>query len=209
VRRDLCAEAIRLARLLVALLPSEPEAAGLLALMLLHDARRVARTTEGGELILLEDQDRSRWETAEIAEGLSLLRGLDGAGPPGPYRLQAAIAAEHGRAARPQDTNWRRVAALYGELARRLPSPVVELNRAVAVAMAEGPAPGLALMAPLAGDLDHYYLFHAARADLLRRLGRTAEAAAAYERALGLTANAVERRFLRRRLAEVASQGDY
>jgi len=204
VRRDLCAEAIRLARLVVALLPSEPEAAGLLALMLLHDARRLARTTEGGEMILLEDQDRSRWDTDEIAEGLLLLRGLEGAGQPGPYRLQAAIAAEHGRSVRPQDTDWRRVAALYGELARRAPSPVVELNRAVAVAMAEGPAAGLALMAPLAEELDGYYLLHSAQADLLRRLGRTSEAAAAYERALGLTANAVERRFLRRRLAEVA-----
>jgi RNA polymerase sigma-70 factor (ECF subfamily) len=174
----------------------------LLALMLLHDARRGTRTSDAGELVLLEDQDRSLWDRAEIEEGIALI-GRTGTGHDGIYYLQAAIAAEHGGAPRAEDTDWPRIANLYQDLARSVPSLVVELNRAVAVAMAEGPAAGMAIIAPLEEGLDHYHLLHAARADLLRRLGRLDEAAAAYERALGLTANAVERRFLRRRLAEV------
>jgi RNA polymerase sigma-70 factor (ECF subfamily) len=203
VRRDLCAEAIRLTRVLAGLMPAEPEVMSLLALMLLHDARRATRVSEAGELVLLEDQDRGRWDQAEIEEGVALIGQSARTGHRGIYHLQAAIAAEHGRAPRAEDTDWRRIAVLYQELARRIPSPVVELNRAVAVAMAEGPAAGLGLIAPLEADLARYHHLHAARADLLRRLGRLDEAAAAYERALGLTANAVERRFLRRRLAEV------
>jgi RNA polymerase sigma-70 factor (ECF subfamily) len=203
VRRDLCAEAIRLTRVLAGLMPGEPEVPSLLALMLLHDARRATRISEAGELMLLEDQDRGRWDHAEIEEGLALIGQAARTGHRGVYHLQAAIAAEHCRARRAEDTDWRRIAALYRELARSVPSPVVELNRAVAVAMAEGPAAGLELIAPLEADLDRYHHLHAARADLLRRLGRFDEAAAAYERALGLTANAVERRFLRRRLGEV------
>jgi RNA polymerase sigma-70 factor (ECF subfamily) len=203
VRRDLCAEAIRLTRVLAGLMPAEPEVMSLLALMLLHDARRATRVSEAGELVLLEDQDRGRWDQPEIEEGVALIGQSARTGHRGIYHLQAAIAAEHGRAPRAEDTDWRRIAVLYQELARRIPSPVVELNRAVAVAMAEGPAAGLGLIAPLEAELARYHHLHAARADLLRRLGRLDEAAAAYERALGLTANAVERRFLRRRLAEV------
>ncbi|TMK53401.1 MAG: RNA polymerase sigma factor [Actinobacteria bacterium] len=203
VRRDLCAEAIRLTRVLAALMPGEPEIPSLLALMLLHDARRATRISEAGELMLLEDQDRGRWDQAEIEEGVALIGQATRTGHRGVYHLQAAIAAEHGRARRAEDTDWRRIAALYRELALSVPSLVVELNRAVAVAMADGPAAGLELIAPLEADLDRYQHLHAARADLLRRLGRFDEAAPAYERALGLTANAVERRFLRRRLGEV------
>jgi RNA polymerase sigma-70 factor, ECF subfamily len=205
VRTDLCAEAIRLGRLLTELLPGEPEVAGLLALMLLHDARRATRTTEDGELVLLEDQDRTRWQRAQIEEGLRFAAaGL--AGPvPGPYALQAAIAGEHARAARASDTDWRAIARHYGALAGLRPSPVVELNRAVAVAMAEGPTAGLALLDPLErrGELDGYHLFWAAKADLLRRLGRAADAADNYRRALELVASEPERRYLARRLAEV------
>ena len=190
VRRDLCAEAIRLTRVLA-------------ALMLLHDARRATRISESGELVLLEDQGRGRWDRAEIEEGVALIGQTARTGHRGVYHLQAAIAAEHCRARRAEDTDWRRIAALYRELALSVPSLVVELNRAVAVAMADGPAAGLELIAPLEAGLDRYQHLHAARADLLRRLGRFDEAAAAYERALGLTANAVERRFLRRRLGEV------
>ena len=207
LRRDLCGEAIRLTRLLLGLLPAEAEVAGLLALMLLHDARRATRVSASGELVLLEDQDRTRWVASEIAEGLALLERSARAGPPGPYQLQAGIAAVHARAVRPQDTDWRHIAALYQQLEALMPSPVVALNRCVAVAMADGPEAGLALMEDLAGDLDRYHLFHAARADLLRRLGRRQEAGAAYQRALGLTANAVERRFLRSRLAETQAPG--
>ena len=202
VRRELAAEAIRLARVLVAGMPGEAEASGLLALMVLHDSRRATRESADGELVLLEDQDRTRWDRQEIEEGLALVARF-AARPTGPYQVQAAIAAVHAAARRPGDTDWRRIANLYRMLGDLAPSPVVELNRAVAVAMAEGPQAGLEAMAGLAGDLDQYYLYHSARADLLRRLGRSAEAAAAYERALNLTANAVERRFLRSRLAEV------
>jgi RNA polymerase sigma-70 factor, ECF subfamily len=195
IRRELCAEAIRLARVLHGLMPDEPEARGLLALMLLQDSRRAARTGPGGELVLLEDQDRALWDRDEIEEGIRLVAGL----PPATYALQAAIAAEHARAARAADTDWDRIAGLYGLLARAAPGPVVELNRAVAVAMAEGPERGLELMDRIEG-LERYHLLHAARADLLRRAGRREEAAGAYRRALALTANPVERDFLERRL---------
>jgi RNA polymerase sigma-70 factor (ECF subfamily) len=201
VRRELCAEAIRLARVLRGLMPDEPEVAGLLALMLLQNSRRDARTGPGGELVLLGEQDRSLWRWDEIAEGLELVAHL----PPGIYALQAAIAAEHARAAVPESTDWARIAALYGPLAELTRSPVVELNRAVAVAEAEGEEHGLELMAPLAGDLAGYHLFHSARADLLRRLGRDHEAAEAYGRALELARQPAERAFLERRLAEVTA----
>jgi RNA polymerase sigma-70 factor, ECF subfamily len=201
VRRELCAEAIRLTRVLCALMPDEPEALALLALMRLHDSRRDARVGPDGELVLLADQDRSRWDGAAIAEGTALVeRALALGGGDGPYTLQAFIAAEHSRPAGP---NWTHVAAAYGRLIRVLGGPVVALNRAVAVAMASGPEAGLALMDDLAGELDGYHLFHSARADMLRRLGRRDEASAAYERALALAANPVERAFLQRRLDEV------
>jgi RNA polymerase sigma-70 factor (ECF subfamily) len=202
LRADLCDEAMRLGKLLAILMPDEPEALGLLALMLLHDARRDARTGPGGELVLLEEQDRSLWNRARIDEGRRVLERALSLRRPGPYQLQAAIAALHAEAARPEDTDWRQIAALYRELARLTASPVIELNRAVAVAMADGPVAGLAVMEPIEG-LDSYHLLHAARADLLRRLGRNEEAAAAYEHALALTTNATERRFLERRLEEV------
>jgi RNA polymerase sigma-70 factor (ECF subfamily) len=200
VRRELCDEAIRLARVLGGLMPDEPEALGLLALMLLHHSRRDARLDERGELVLLAEQDRSRWHRDEIREGVALAAR---AGAAGPYSLQALIAAEHCAA----QTDWRRVAALYGLLAAARPGPVVELNRAVALAMAEGPERGLELLDELAarGELDAYHLLHSARADLLRRLGRGEEAAAAYRRALELAENPVERRFLERRLRELVS----
>ncbi len=209
VRRDLCAEAIRLARLLVALMPDALEASGLLALLLLQDSRRDARTEPDGRLVLLEDQDRSRWDRAQVDEGLALVeagfRALPDGAAPGPYLLQAAIAACHGRSGTAAGTPWAEIAALYGELARVAPGPVVELNRAVAVAMADGPAAGLLLVEGLGADgaLDDYHLYHAARADLLRRLGRRPEAAAAYEHALALVTNDAERAFLVRRLIEV------
>jgi RNA polymerase sigma-70 factor (ECF subfamily) len=203
IRRDLCGEAIRLARLLVELLPSEREPKGLLALMLLHDARRDARTDAHGDMVLLEDQDRSKWQRAQIAEALALvpdsLRG--GAGP---YALQAAIAALHAEAATPAATDWPQIAALYAELHRRQPTPIIALNHAVAIAFAEGTAAGLARIDALATDLADYHLWHAARADLLRRLGRAADAAAAYRKALALVGSDPERRFLERRLAEVS-----
>jgi RNA polymerase sigma-70 factor, ECF subfamily len=202
VRRDLCDEAIRLARILAVLMPDEAEVLGVLALMLFHDSRRKARTSPTGELVLLEDQDRSRWDRPKINEGHRVLERALLLRRPGPYQLQAAIAALHAEADTPEETDWAQIAALYGELARDDPSPIVELNRAVAVAMAEGPAHGLDLVDRIAG-LERYHLLHAARADLLRRLGRTDEAAAAYERALKLTTNASERSFLERRLAEV------
>ena len=207
VRRELSSEAIRLAHVLAALMPDEPEALGLLALMLLHDARREARVGAEGELVLLDDQDRSRWDRARIREGAALVERALRMRAPGPYQLQAAIAALHDQAETPADTDWRQIAALYGELERRSPSPVVALNHAVAVAMAEGLETGLARIDRIAarGVLDDYPYLHAARADLLRRLGRLEDARAAYERALGLTANAAERRFLRRRLAEVGA----
>ena len=210
VRRELTTEAIRLARVLATLMPDEPEARGLLALLLLQDARREARTSPSGELVLLEDQDRSRWDGAEIDEGRTLLDAALRIGRAGPYQLQAAIAALHDGAPRAADTDWRQIAALYGRLVELDPSPVVELNRAVAVAMADGAAAGLALLEPLSADdrLAEYPYLHAARADLLRRLGRAAEAASAYTRALELTSNEVERSFLGRRLAEVQRARD-
>ncbi|MEU8055502.1 RNA polymerase sigma factor [Microbispora bryophytorum] len=203
VRHDLAAEAIRLARVLVRLMPDEPEAAGLLALMLLHHARRAARLDEAGDLVVLEDQDRGRWDAGLIAEGVALLDGTLRRGRPGSYQVQAAIAACHATAARPEDTDWAQIAVLYARLARLVPSPVVELNRAVAVGMAHGPAAGLALVDALreTGALAGYHLLPAARADLLRRLGRTAEAAGAYREAAGLAATDAERRYLARRLA--------
>jgi RNA polymerase sigma-70 factor, ECF subfamily len=198
VRRELCDEAIRLARLLGELMPDEREVRGLLALMLLHNSRRDARVDESGELVLLEDQDRSRWHAGDIAEGARLAAS---AGVDGPFGIQAAIASEHVA----DRTDWARVAALYERLAAFERSPVVELNRAVAVAMAQGPEAGLELIEPLEGGrLDGYHLLHATRADLLRRLGRDEEAAAAYRRAHELAANPTERAFLERRLAELS-----
>jgi RNA polymerase sigma-70 factor (ECF subfamily) len=205
VRRELSAEAIRLARIVVSLLPDEPESAGLLALMLLHDARRDARVGPGGELVLLEDQDRSRWDRSRIEEGTDLVQRALARGRPGPYQVQAAIAALHDAASTTEATDWAQIVVLYAALLRWEPSPVVELNRAVAVAMADGPTAGLALMDGLSADgrLDDYVYLHSSRADLLRRLERWSEARAAYDRAVGLTANEAERAFLRRRIAEV------
>ena len=202
VRRDLCAEAIRLARVLRALMPDESEVAGLLALMLLQDSRRDSRTGPEGELVLLEDQDRALWDHGQIEEGLTIVARL----PPRPYGLQAAIAAEHCRAPTAETTDWRRIADLYGLLSQVAPSPVVELNRAVAVAMADGEEHGLELMAGLDEELAGYHLLHSARADLLRRLGRDAEAAASYARALELARQPAQRAFLERRLAEVTGR---
>ena len=197
VRRDLCDEAIRLARLLDALMPDESEVRGLLCLMLLHHSRRDARVDAEGVLVLLEDQDRSLWRRDEIDEGLALVAALRRAGP---YAMQAVIAAEHVA----PETDWARVADLYGRLLELQPSPVVELNRAVAVAMSDGPEAGLELIAELEGGrLEGYHLLHAARADLLRRTGRADEARAAYLRARELTQNAAEHAFLDRRLAEL------
>ncbi|ETK37872.1 RNA polymerase subunit sigma-24 [Microbispora sp. ATCC PTA-5024] len=207
VRRGLCAEAVRLARVLAGLMPDEPEATGLLALMLLHHARHESRVDAAGDLVLLEDQDRSRWDRVAIDEGLALIEGALRRGRPGPYQLQAAIAACHVAAPDAASTDWPQIAALYGGLADLVPSAVVELNRAVAVGMAEGPAAGLALVERLArsGGLDGYHLLPATRADLLRRLDRPAEAAAAYRDALALAPTETERRYLARRLAEVFS----
>jgi RNA polymerase sigma-70 factor (ECF subfamily) len=204
-RGGLSDEAIRLGRLLAALMPDEPEVLGLLALMLLHDARRAARTDAAGDVVLLEDQDRSLWDRASIAEGLALLDRCGRMLRPGAYQLQAAIAAVHASAATAVETDWPQIAALYGALVRLLPSPVAELNRAVAVAMADGPAAGLTLLdrPEVGGPLGEYHLYHSARADLLRRLGRMDAAAAAYERAMALATNPAERRFLERRLREV------
>ena len=205
VRTDLCAEAIRLARLLRKLMAPPPaEAIGLLALMLLHDARRSARLDEAGDLILLEQQDRSLWDRKQIDEALPLVEEALRAGS-GPYALQAAIAALHCEAARPEDTDWEQILSLYDLLERVHPSPVVSLNRAVAVAMVNGPRAALALMDELAaaGDLEGYHLLHSARADMLRRLGSAEEAAKSYGRALALATNDSERRFLERRLREV------
>jgi RNA polymerase sigma-70 factor, ECF subfamily len=203
-RHDLSSEAIRLGRLLLELLP-EPEAVGLLALMLLQESRRAARTSPSGDLVLLEDQDRSLWNREYIKEGLALVQRALSSRRFGPYTLQAAIAAVHAEAASAAATDWTQIVGLYDVLIRAEPSPVVELNRAVALAMRDGPAAGLSLIdAILArGDLENYHLAHAARADLCRRLGRTAEARASYERALSLTQQEPERRFLERRLAEL------
>jgi RNA polymerase sigma-70 factor (ECF subfamily) len=202
VRRDLCVEAIRLARLLCDLMPDQPENLGLLSLMLLHDSRRAARSTPNGELITLEEQDRSLWDWQQALEGLNLVERALRLRAPGPYQLQAAIAALHAQAPTAADTDWRQIAALYRELQRFQPSKVVELNQAVAVAMGEGLERGLALIDALDG-LNDYYLFHAARADLLRRLNRPAEAAKAYQRAIALAGNQVERGYLQRRMQKL------
>ena len=206
-RADLSGEAIRLARLLLELLP-EPEVAGLLALMLLHDARRAARETPDGDIVLLEDQDRALWDGVQIADGTALVERALATRRFGPYTIQAAISAVHANAPEAAATNWAEIVALYDVLLGMAPSPVVELNRAVAVAMHDGPAAGLALIDAILdrGDLTSYHLAHAARADLLRRLGRAPEARVAYERALGLTQQEPERRFLQRRLAELADE---
>ena len=207
VRRELSAEAIRLGRILTSLMPDEPEALGLLALMLLHDARRETRTGPSGELVLLEDQDRGRWDRTRIEEGQRLLETAMRMRRVGPYQLQAAIASLHDEASSSSATDWAQIAALYRILGEMTPSPVVELNRAVAVAMADGPAVGLALLEYVAasGQLNEYPYLHAARADLLRRLNRLAEAAAAYRRAIALTINEPERAFLEGRLAALPS----
>src|SRR5436190_4954568 len=208
-RHDLSGEAIRLGRLLVELLP-EPEAMGLLALMLLHESRSAARASPDGEVVLLDDQDRSRWNQAQIAEGTALVERAMLSRRIGPYTLQAAIAAVHAEAAAAAATDWRQIAGLYDVLLRAEPSPVVELNRAAAVAMRDGPAAGLALIdAILArGDLADYSLAHSARADLCRRLGRRGQARASYERALSLTRQEPQRRFLERRLRELTETTD-
>ena len=210
VRTDLCAEGIRLGRLLRMLMaPSPPaEVTALLALMLLHDSRRDARLDEAGDLVVLEEQDRGRWNHAQIAEALPLVEEALGGGP-GPFAVQAAIAALHCQAARAEDTDWPQIVRLYDVLERLQPSPIVSLNRAAAVAMVDGPRPALALIDALAasGELERYHLLHAARADLLRRLGATTEAAESYGRALQLVTNDAERRFLERRLREVRTAG--
>jgi RNA polymerase sigma-70 factor (ECF subfamily) len=208
IRADLCAEAIRLARLVRTLLEPNPpsEATALLALMLLQDSRREARLDEDGNLVVLEEQDRTRWNRAQITEALSLVAQVL-RDQPGPFALEAAIAAEHCKAARAEDTNWHQIVRLYDLLAQLMPSPIVSLNRAVAVAMAQGPEPALKLIDELAasGELDDYHLLHAARADMLRRLGVNDEAAESYKLALELVTNDSERRFLERRLREVQS----
>ena len=208
VRGDLCAEAIRLGRMLCELLPQNAEVHGLLALMLLHDARRSARVDNGGDLVLLEDQDRSLWNREQMREGLAVVEGVLRSGPVGPYAVQAAIAAVHARAASPAETDWHDIAALYAYLMRLRPSPVIELNHAVAVAMADGPEHGLWLIDSIyaRGELSDYHLLWAARADLLRRLERWHEAATSYREALALAKTEPERRFLARRLAEVESR---
>jgi RNA polymerase sigma-70 factor, ECF subfamily len=206
IRPELCSEAIRLGQTLCELMPQDAESTGLLALMLLHDSRRGARLNGEGELVPLDEQDRSRWDAGRIREGLELVEKALRRARIGPYQLQAAIAALHASAPMAAQTDWRQIAALYRELSRIQSSAVVALNHAVAVAFSEGLETGLRMIDELgsSGDLDSYYLFHAARADILRRLGRSPEGAEAYRRALSLTANAVERRYLRRRLHEVA-----
>lgn len=207
IRRELCAEAIRLGRTLVEVMPQEAENLGLLALMLLHDSRRNARVNPQGELVPLDEQDRSLWDVERIAEGLALVESALRLGSVGPYQLQAAIAAVHAESKTTGQTDWRQIAALYQELARLHPSAIVALNHAVAVALGEGLETGLKMIDELgaSGELESYYLYHAARADILRRLDCLQESAAAYRQALALTGNAVERRYLRRRLAEVES----
>ena len=202
VRRELSAEAIRLGRLLCQLMPDEPENLGLLALMLLQDSRRNARLSCDGSLATLEEQDRSKWDREQIEAGLELVKRALRMRAPGNYQLQAAIAAVHAEAVTALETDWRQIALLYEELARRNPSPVIRLNQAVAIAMSQGVEYGLALMDTLesSGSLESYYLLPAARADLLRRLGRSAEAAEAYRKAIALAANSVERAYLNRRL---------
>jgi RNA polymerase sigma-70 factor (ECF subfamily) len=204
IRGELCDQAIRLARALAALLPGEPEVLGLLALLLLTDARRGARLTPGGDLVLLADQDRGRWDRAMIGEGEALVEQALRANRPGPYQIQAAIAACHSGAATAADTDWREIALLYGELLRYEPSPMAEANRAVAVAMSEGPAAGLVILDTIGGDarLARWPQLHIARAELLRRLGRRTEAIAAYEAAIALEPPAPERAYLARRMRE-------
>ena len=204
IRRDLCAEAIRLGWVLARLMPDEAEALGLLALMLLQDSRRDARVGAGGEMVLLEEQDRTRWDRAQIAAGLELCERALALAPPGRYAIQAAIAAEHARAETPSDTDWPKIAGCYLFLERVLPTPVVRLNRAAAVAMADGPERGLAMMDQLGAELEGYVPLHTARADLLARAGRDGESAEAYERALELAENQVEREFIERRLRALA-----
>ena len=208
IHRELCAEAIRLSRILVSLMPAEPEALGLLALMLLHDSRRLARTSPRGEIVLLEDQDRSQWDREAIEEGQEVLEKALAMRRPGGYQIQAAIAAVHSEAERPEETDWPQIVALYETLMRLLPSPVVALNHAVAVAMAEGCEQGLKLLEEIGriGALEDYLHFHSARADLLRRLGRRAEARAAYCRALDLAGSTPERRFLHGRLGSLDAE---
>jgi len=201
-RADLCHEAIRLCRVLVALLPDSAEARGLLALMLLHDSRRETRLNAAGDLVLLDDQDRTRWDRAKIDEGIAILDDALRLRAPGAYQVQAAISALHAEAATPDATDWPQIAALYGALAAMTPSPVVEVNRAVAVAMAQTPSAGLALLHRIAG-VDDYYPYHVARADLLRRTNQREAAADAYKRALDLCQNSAERAFLQRRLDEM------
>jgi RNA polymerase sigma-70 factor, ECF subfamily len=205
IRQELCAEAVRLGRVLAALMPDEPEVLGLLALMLLHDARRPARVSSDGGLVLLEDQDRNHWNQPAIVEGHATLERALRMGRVGTYQVQAAIAAVHTDARSYEATDWRQIALLYNELSRLAPSPVVELNRAVAVAMADGPSAGLSMIETIRADgqLESYHLMHAARADLLRRLDRMDESALAYRRAIELSTNAAERRYLERRLREV------
>jgi len=206
IRRELCAEAIRLARTLCALIPREPESMGLLALLLLQDSRRNARVSAEGDLVTLEEQDRSVWDRKEIEEGLRLVEAALRLGAAGSYQVQAAIAAVHAEAAEPGQTDWKQIAALYSRLAEMHPSPIVSLNHAVAVAMSEGLSSGLERMDQLGAlpELGRYPLYHAARADLLRRMGRRNEALRAYEQALALTANSVEQRYLRRRIAQLS-----
>lgn len=210
VRADLCAEAIRLGTLVRFLMEPRPstEATGLVALMLLHDSRRQARLNDAGDLVILEEQNRSLWNQSQIAEALPLVQEAL-SDEPGPYALQAAIAAEHCKAAQPADTDWARIVHLYDQLERVTPSPIISLNRAVAIAMTEGPEAALVLIDSLAGELEDYHLLHAARADLLRRLGSAAEAAKSYEQALMLVTNESERRFLERRLREVRGANDF
>jgi RNA polymerase sigma-70 factor (ECF subfamily) len=205
VRRELCAEAIRLARTLVELMPDNPESMALLALMLLHDSRRDARSSPDGELVLLEEQDRSLWRHDQIAEGIRLVERALGRRNVGPYQLQAAIAAVHAEAATAGETDWKQIAALYSILSASQSSPVVSLNHAVAIAMSESLEQGLALIDNLgtSGELDSYHLYHAARAELLRRMGRNQEARESYHRGLALTTNGVEIRYLRRRISEL------
>ena len=208
IRNDLCAEAIRLGRVLCELLPNEPENMGLLALMLLQDSRREARVNDQGELVTLEEQDRSRWDVAQIAQGVELVQAALSLRRVGSYQLQAAIAAVHAEAKHADETDWRQIVALYGELMRITSSPVVALNYAAAVAMSEGPERGLDLLeaADAGRVLENYYLFHASRADLLRRLNRFDEAATSYTTALSLTTNHVEQNYIRRRLDSIISR---
>jgi RNA polymerase sigma-70 factor, ECF subfamily len=205
VRRELCAEAIRLARTLVELMPDNPESMALLGLMLLHDSRRDARSSPDGELVPLEEQDRSLWRRDQIAEGIRLVERALGRRNVGPYQLQAAIAAVHAEAATAGETDWKQIAALYSVLSASQSSPIVSLNHAVAIAMSESLEQGLALIDNLgsSGELDSYHLYHAARAELLRRMGRNREARESYHRGLALTTNAVEIRYLRRRISEL------